>query len=162
MAFFVTEGILFEIKKGREDGRTKPTDFMGVVQPKACGKSAYTGYRKKCSEIWSEAFQQNKDAINSLYFHHSYAESDILMGQEYTRIALGKHYEILPHTIQTCHARVICFFNALMLPSKYALRGNHESSLIQFEQGIPQMIYDELLEITELPFKPTDKQIFLF
>lgn len=108
-----------------------------------------------------EAFQQNKDAINSLYFHHSYAESDILMGQEYTRIALGKHYEILPHTIQTCHARVICFFNALMLPSKYALRGNHESSLIQFEQGIPQMIYDELLEITELPFKPTDKQIFL-
>ncbi len=109
-----------------------------------------------------EAFQQNKDAINSLYFHHSYVESDILMGQEYTRIALGKHYEILPHTIQTCHARVICFFNALMLPSKYALRGNHESSLIQFEQGIPQMIYDELLEITELPFKPTDKQIFLF
>ena len=109
-----------------------------------------------------EVFQKNKYADNSLYFHHPYAESDILMGQEYTRIALGKHYEILPHTIQTCHARVICFFNALMLPSKYALRGNHESSLIQFEQGIPQMIYDELLEITELPFKPTDKQIFLF
>lgn len=110
-----------------------------------------------------EVFQQNKYAVNSLYFHHSYAESDIPMGQEYTRIALGEHYEILPHTIQTCHAKVICFFTAFkMQPSESAMRGHHESSLIQFEERIPQIIYDELLEITELPFDPTDKQIFLF
>ena len=30
-----------------------------------------------------EIFQQNKYAENSLYFHHSYAESDIPIGVEY-------------------------------------------------------------------------------
>ena len=42
------------------------------------------------------------------------------------------------------------------------MRGHHESSLIQFEQGIPQIIYNELLEITELPFNPAKKQISLY
>lgn len=44
-----------------------------------------------------------------------------------------------------------------MQPSEYAMRGHHESSLIQFKHGTPQIIYNELLEITELPFNPTKK-----
>ena len=44
---------------------------------------------------------------------------------------------------------------------KVTVDGHHESSLIQFKQGIPQMIYDELLEISELPFNPAKKQICL-
>ncbi len=111
-----------------------------------------------------EVFQKNKYADNSLYFHHSYAEKDIQIGQRYTQIALMKNYEILPDSIQTCHSEVICFFtcNPKMQPSESAMRGHHESSLIQFEQGIPQIIYDELFEITELPFCPTEKRICLY
>lgn len=109
-------------------------------------------------------FQKYKYAMNSLYFHHAYAESDIPIGQKYTRIALMENYEILPDSIQTCPSKVICFFtcNPKMQPSERAMRGHHESSLIQFEQGIPQIIYDELLEITELPFYPVQKQICLY
>ncbi len=73
-------------------------------------------------------------------------------------------YEILPNSIQTCCSKVICFFtcNPKMQPSEYAMCGHHESSLIQFEQGIPPMVYNELLEITELPFSPTKNQICLY
>lgn len=111
-----------------------------------------------------EIFQKNKFAINSLYFHHSYAESDIPIGQEYKKIALMENYKILPDSIETCHSKIICFLtcNFKMQPSECAMRGHHESSLIQFEQGIPKMIYDELLEIAELPFYPNEKQICLF
>lgn len=120
---------------------------FGAVFPVACQK-----------------FQENKYAANSLYFHHSYAESDIPIGQKYTKIALMDHYKILQSSIQTCCAEVICFFTCdpRMQPSECAMRGHHESSLIRFEQGIPQMIYNELLEIKELPFSPAEKQICLF
>ncbi len=102
--------------------------------------------------------------MNSLNFHHSYAESDIPIGQEYTQIALMENYEILPASIQNCYSKIICFFtcNPKMHPSECAMRGHHESSLIQFERGIPQMIYDELLEISEFPFNPDKKQICFF
>lgn len=111
-----------------------------------------------------EKFQKNKYATNSLYFHHSYAENEIPMGQEFTKIALMERYEILPGSVRACHSKVICFFtcNPKMQPSECAMRGHHESSLIQFEQGIPQLIYDELLEITELPFYPSERQICLY
>lgn len=111
-----------------------------------------------------ETFQKNKYAVNSLYFHHSYAECDIPIGQKYTKVALMENYKIMPDSIQACYSKVICFFtcNPMMQPSEYAMRGHHESSLIQFEQGIPQIIYNELLEITELPFNPTKKQICLY
>lgn len=46
-----------------------------------------------------ETFQKNKYAVNSLYFHHSYAESDIPMGQKYTKIALMENYEIITNSI---------------------------------------------------------------
>ncbi len=116
------------------------------------------------SPVAYETFQKNKYAVNSLYFHHSYAECDIPIGQKYTKIALMENYGIMPDSIQTCHSEVICFFtcNPRMQPSGYAMRGHHESSLIQFEQGIPQIIYNELLEITELPFNPAKKQICLY
>ncbi len=110
-----------------------------------------------------EIFQKNKFAINSLYFHHAYAASDIPIGQEYKKIARMENYKILPDSIETCHSKIICFLtNFKMQPSECAMRGHHESSLIQFEQGIPKMIYDELLEITELPFHPNKKQICLY
>ncbi len=111
-----------------------------------------------------EVFEKNKYAADSLYFHHSHAESDIPIGQKYNKIALMENYEIMPNSIQTCHSEVICFFtcNPKMQPSEYAMRGHHESSLIQFKHGIPQIIYNELLEITELPFNPTKKQICLY
>ena len=103
-------------------------------------------------------------SLNSLYFHHSYAESDIPIGQNYTKIVLMDNYKILQNSIQTCHSEVICFFtcNPKMQPSEHAMRGHHELSLIQFKQGIPRMIYNELFEITELPFSPAEKQICLY
>ncbi len=116
------------------------------------------------SPIAYKKFQKNKYALNSLYFHHSYAESDIPIGQNYTKIVLMDNYKILQNSIQTCHSEVICFFtcNPKMQPSEHAMRGHHELSLIQFKQGIPRMIYNELFEITELPFSPAEKQICLY
>lgn len=112
----------------------------------------------------NERFQKNKYMADGLYFHHSYAESDIPIEQKYTKIALMENYEILPNSIQSCDSEVICFFtcNPRSQPSECAMRGHHELSLIQFEQGIPQIIYDELPEITEFPFDPTKKQICLY
>ncbi len=108
-------------------------------------------------------FQKNKLAPNQLYFHHSYAESNISMGQEYQYIALMENYKILSDSIQTCHSKIICFFTPYKSqPSEYTMHGHHETSLIQFKQGIPQMIYDELLEIRQLPFSPNHKQICLY
>ena len=110
-----------------------------------------------------EIFQQNKYAENSLYFHHSYAESDIPIGEEYEKIALQKDWKSDPQFIQDCHAKVLCFFIDIKpQPADYAAHGHHEFSLIQFPQGIPQIIYDELYEIKEL--KPMDykKTIHLY
>lgn len=97
-----------------------------------------------------EIFQKNKYAPNSLYFHHFYAESDIPMGQEYKKIAVMENYQIRADSIQACHAKVLCFITAFkMQPADTAAKGHHELSLIQFEQGVPQIIYDELFELTE-------------
>lgn len=110
-----------------------------------------------------EIFKKNKFAQNSLYFIHSYAPSDIPIGQEYREIALLKNSEVQPDSIQKCHSKVLCFFTAYRIqPSECAMRGHHEFSLIQFEQGIPQLIYDELPEITELSFIPQEKKIGLY
>ena len=110
-----------------------------------------------------EIFQQNKYAENSLYFHHSYAEYEIPIGEEYEKIALRKDFKSEPQFIQDCHVKVLCFFRAFKSqPADYAAQGHHELSLIQFPQGIPQVIYDELYEIKEL--KPLDfkKSIILY
>lgn len=110
-----------------------------------------------------EVFQHNKSAPDSLYFHHSYAENDIPMGQEYSKIALTNGYEILPGHIWDCHSKILCFFTAFKSqPSPSAMRGHHELSLIQFGEGIPQIIYDELYEITEKSFNPDRRNICLY
>lgn len=110
-----------------------------------------------------EVFQKNKSAPDSLYFHHLYAESDVPIGQEYSKIAIADGYEILPHSIQDCNSRVLCFFTAFRSqPSSSAMRGHHELSLIQFEQGIPQIIYDELQELTKAPIDLSRRNICLY
>ncbi len=106
------------------------------------------------SQTAYEIFEQNKFAENSLYFHHSYVESNIHIGQEYEAIALmNEKWEIKPASIQKCHTKVLCFFTGFRTrPSDYAICGHHALSLIQFEGKIPSIIY-ELVEVTELkPF----------
>lgn len=108
-------------------------------------------------------FSQNKYAKNCLYFHHDYAESDIFIGQEYTKIALRKDLCSEPEFIQDCHAKVLCFFTAFRTqPSDYAMSGHHELSLIQFRDGIPQIIYDELYKLTEMKPLNFQKEIYLY
>ena len=112
--------------------------------------------------VWLVA-RGNKFAPNSLYFHHFYAESDVPIGQKYSRIVLADGYKILPYSIQDCNSRVLCFFTAFRSqPSPSAMRGHHELSLIQFEQEIQQIIYDELQELTDLPMNPYRKNICLY
>ena len=110
-----------------------------------------------------EIFQKNKFAQNSLYFHHGYAQSDIPIGQEYEEVWFIEDYKLPPVFVQRCHAKILCFFTAgRTQPSESAMQGHHELSLIQFEQGIPQIIYDELPEITEQsPLVSTRKRICL-
>jgi len=163
---------LLKIKKGKEVKMSEQNRLIlwGWYSPEIVKNRLIPDIEKNVLQfgvmfpIAYERFTINKYAVNSLYFHHSYAESDIPIGQEYTQIALMENYKILPASIQTCYSKIICFFtcNPKMQPSECAMRGHHESSLIQFEQGIPQIIYDELLEISELPFNPDKKQICLF
>lgn len=124
---------------------------------------------KNCMEfgIFSQtaynAFQKSKFAVNSLYFHHQYAEKDIPIGQEYEAIAYSKNWKIQPASIQKCPSKVLCFFNAFRTqPSDHAMRGHHELSLIQFAGGIPSMI-NELFEIAESKplYTPEHKYIYL-
>ena len=42
------------------------------------------------------------------------------------------------------------------------MRGHHENSLIQFPDGIPPMIWEELPELTPSSFSPTERQVCLF
>ena len=82
-------------------------------------------------------------------------ESDIPIWEKYEKIALQKDWKSEPQFIQDCHAKVLCFFIDIKpQPADYAAQGHHGFSLIQFPQGIPQIIYDELYEIKEL--KPSD------
>lgn len=110
-----------------------------------------------------EAFQKDRSAVNSLYFHHSYAVADIPAGREYHAIAYSRNGEIQAHSIQKCSSKILCFFTAFRTqPSAQAMRGHHELSLIQFESGLPPML-NELVEVTER--KPIDisegKEIYL-
>lgn len=142
--------------------------LLGRYNPKFIQNKLIPEIEKNCAEYGIkepgayEIFQKNKFPINSLYFHHSYAESDIPIGQEYKKIALMENYKIIPDSIQTCYSKIICFFTAYKIqPSEYTMKGHHENSLIQFDQGIPQIIYDELYEI-KFPFNPKGKRICLY
>lgn len=101
-----------------------------------------------------DAFQKNQFAADSMYFHHSYAVADILIGQEYEAIAYSKGGKIQVDSIQKWPSKVLCFFtNFRTQPSNQAMRGHHELSLIQFREGLPPMP-NELVEVTER--KPLD------
>lgn len=98
-----------------------------------------------------EHFQKNKFAENSLFFHHAYSYADIPIGQEYEIAARTAEYKwnIIPDSAIRCKSTVLCFFSMWHhCPLPYANHGHHELSLIQFQNGIPDMIY-ELTEITE-------------
>lgn len=144
--------------------------LMGWFNPKFVQNELIPEFEENCAQYGIEfpaaydIFQKNKFAENSMYFHHSYAESDIPMGQQYQYIALADGYKILADSVQACDSKIICFFTAYRSqPSECAMRGHHELGLIQFEQGIPQVIYDELFEIKDKqPFHPSGKQICLF
>ena len=110
-----------------------------------------------------EVFRKCQWADNSLYFHHSYAEREIPMGQEYRRIALMEQSRLLPDSVQACRTKVLCFFTAFRIqPSPSAMRGHHENSLIQFPDGIPPMIWEELPEITPSSFTSSKMRVCLF
>ncbi len=110
-----------------------------------------------------EVFRNCRQAENSLYFHHSYAESEIPMGQEYHHIALMERSRLLPGPVQVCRSKVLCFFTAFRIqPSPSAMRGHHENSLIQFPDGIPPMIWEELPEIGPSPIALPERQVCLF
>lgn len=94
-------------------------------------------------------FRENQFAENSLYFHHSYAYADIPMGQTYEVIARMEKGKIQADSVRRCKTKVLCFFsNYKSQPMGSASHGHHENSLIQFEDGIPDLI-DELYEIKE-------------
>lgn len=96
-----------------------------------------------------EAFQKHKFAENSLYFHHDYAYADIPMGQEYEMVARISRGVIVPDSILRCKTTILTFFSAYKTqPSPCASHGHHENSLIQFQDGIPDIIFD-LNEITD-------------
>lgn len=110
-----------------------------------------------------EVFRNCRQAENSLYFHHSYAENEIPMGQEYHHIALMERSRLLPDHVQVCRSKVLCFFTAFRIqPSPSAMRGHHENSLIQFPDGIPPMIWEELPEIGPSPIALPERQVCLF
>ena len=115
------------------------------------------------SQTAYDAFQKSKFAVNSLYFHHEFAEKDTPIGQEYDAIAYSKDWKIQPDSIQKCPSKVLCFFTAFKTqPSDHAMRGHHELSLIQFGDGLPSMI-NELFEVTERKplYTPENKYIYL-
>lgn len=96
-----------------------------------------------------ENFQKYKFAGNSLYFHHAYAYADIPVGQKYEMIARINKGVIVPDSVLKCNTTVLAFFSAYRTqPFPYASHGHHENSLIQFQDGIPDMIFD-LNEITD-------------
>jgi len=97
-----------------------------------------------------ENFQRYKNTENSLYFAHSYAYADIPTGQQYEFIAcISDNGMIVPESVMECNATVLCFFsNYRIQPQAFATHGHHEISLIEFHDGIPDLV-NELTEFTE-------------
>lgn len=84
-----------------------------------------------------------------MYIHHSHAYADMPIGQEYDIIARFSKGVIVTDSILRCKTTVLAFFSAYRTqPFPYASHGHHENSLIQFQNGIPEMIF-VLYEITD-------------
>lgn len=96
-----------------------------------------------------ENYQRYKFSEDSLYFHHAHAYADIPIGQEYEFIARMSEGVIVPDSILKCKTTILAFFSGYStMPLPHANHGHHENSLIQFQNGIPDMIF-ELYEITD-------------
>lgn len=94
-------------------------------------------------------FRKYQNAENCLYFIHGYAYADIPAGQEYEMIMRINRGGIMPDSIMRCKAIVVCFFSEFKTqPIAYAWHGYHAVCLIQFPDGIPDLV-QELYEITE-------------
>lgn len=96
-----------------------------------------------------ERFRNCRYAENSLYFHHNYAYAEIPAGQEYEAVMRITRGTIEQDSIIRCKTTVLCFFsNFKTQPIPYAWHGHHAICLIQFHNGIPDMI-QELYEIAD-------------
>ena len=96
-----------------------------------------------------ENYQRHRFSENSLYFHHAHAYADIPVGQEYEFIARMSGGVMVPDSILRCKTTILAFFSGYRtMPLPHANHGHHENCLIQFQNGIPDMIF-ELYEITD-------------
>lgn len=94
-------------------------------------------------------FRKCRNAENCLYFLHGYAYADIPAGQEYDLMMRINKGKIEEDSIMRCKATVLCFFSEFRTqPIAYAWHGYHADCLIQFRDGIPDMI-QELYEINQ-------------
>lgn len=108
-----------------------------------------------------DEFQNNKSLEKCMYFHHSYAYADIPAGQEYDMIARLEKGKIQPSSVMECKTKVLHFFSAYRIQlMEYANHGHHENCLIQFINGIPDIIY-ELSEIADKKPLETEAKICL-
>lgn len=161
--------MLYYLKKGK--GKKSMNTYLILIarySPLFVKQDLFLDIEKNLAQfgIWSQAayrvFQENKSAQNSLYFHHSYAQSEIPIGQEYDAIAYGKNYKIQSDSILKCQSKILCFFTAYKTqPSDHTIRGHHELSLIQFNSGIPPLV-KELYEIKERKPIPVSAQNHIY
>ena len=94
-------------------------------------------------------FRKYRNAENCLYFIHGFAYADIPAGQEYEVVMRINEGIIDQESVISCKAIVLCFFSEFkMQPIAYAWHGYHAGCLIQFPDGIPDLI-QEMYEITE-------------
>lgn len=76
-------------------------------------------------------------------------------------VRISRRGEMIPGSAISCKTTILCFFTIYRhCPIAYAHVGHHEISLIQFEGGIPGMIYS-LPEITEKKTVDIEEQICL-
>lgn len=99
--------------------------------------------------LLADNFRRYQYAENCLYFFHGFAYADIPAGQGYEVIMRINKGVIEQDSVMRCKATVLCFFSEFKTqPIAYAWHGHHAGCLIQFHDGIPNII-QELYEITE-------------
>ena len=103
-------------------------------------------------------FRKYRNTENCLYFIHGFAYADIPAGQEYEVVMRINEGIIDQDSVISCKAIVLCFFSEFkMQPIAYAWHRYHAGCLIQFPDGIPDLI-QEMYEITEKkPIKITQE-----
>ena len=88
-------------------------------------------------------FRKYRNTENCLYFIHGFAYADIPAGQEYEVVMRINEGIIDQDSVISCKAIVLCFFSEFkMQPIAYAWHGYHAGCLIQFPDGIPDLIQE--------------------